>query len=468
MTRSRCECGEIGEKGLPTAGTVASILGLARSGTAVAKLLAEEGLEVTASDIAINDETVEAKKDLEGLGVEVFLGQHPLDKLRGSAFIVVSPGIPEDVPVMRAIKEDNLAIYSELEVASWYATSPIAAVTGTNGKTTTVEMVGQIAGITDLEVRVCGNVGNPLSAVCRDLGPQGWLIVEVSSSQLHHIRDFHPKVASILNISHDHLDRYDDFRAYVMDKGKILTNMGAGDFTVFNAQDPEVRSLVTGFQGTKVPFSINRADEGVYLRDKSVEWIREESREVLFDRDDLRLTGGHNLQNAMAAAVMACLMGASTSRLREGVRGITGLAHRLESVGDIRGIRFINDSKATNPGAVKVAIESFPGKVVLIVGGKEKGLDYSCLRSEVSKRVRTLVAMGECGERIITELGGDIPTRVVKSMREAVEKAYEAADEGETVLFSPGTSSFDMYRDYEERGIDFKSEVVRLRREMDS
>jgi UDP-N-acetylmuramoylalanine--D-glutamate ligase len=455
-------------KDLPTSGTVASILGLARSGSAVAKLLVAEGLVVIASDIAVNDETVKAKKDLEGLGVEVFLGQHPLDRLRESEFIVVSPGIPDDAPVMRAIQEDNLPIYSELEVASWYATSPIAAVTGTNGKTTTVGMVGHIAGIANLETRVCGNVGNPLSAVCQDLGPVGWLIVEVSSFQLHHMRDFHPKIASILNISHDHLDRYDDFRAYVMDKGKILTNMGVGDFIVYNAQDPEVRSLVAGFQGTTVPFSINETDEGVYLRDKRVEWMREKSREVLFDREDLRLAGDHNLQNAMAAAVMTCLMGASTSSLQEGVRGIAGLAHRLECVGDIRGIRFINDSKATNPGAVKVAIDSIPGKVVLIVGGKEKGLDYSCLRSEVSNKVRSLVAMGECGERIITELGGDISTQVVGSMREAVEKAFAAADEEDTILFSPGTSSFDMYRDYEERGIDFKSEVARLRKELDS
>lgn len=448
------------------AGSYVSVLGLARSGTAVAKLLAEEGYKVVASDIAVTEGTEEAERILEDIGVEVFLGCHPLDRIRLSDFVVVSPGIPGDTEVMSSLRSEGIQILSEIEVASWFTSSSIAAITGTNGKTTAVNMLGRIAVEAGLDARVCGNVGNPMSAVCRGIGPDGWLIVEVSSYQLHDIRDFHPAVAAILNISPDHLDRYEDYRSYIEDKKRIMRNMEKDDVLVFNSADPEVKDMASDFKGMAVPYSLGVLVEGIFPDEDRIERRRGGEREILFHRDDLSLIGDHNLQNAMAVAGMAWAMGVPTERIRAGLRGFAGLEHRLEDAGRVGGVRFINDSKSTNPGSLRVALESFPEKVILIIGGKEKGLDYSDLKGLIAEKVEYLVAMGECGARIVSEMTGQTECHFAGTMRDAVRKAYELAGEGGTVLLSPGTSSFDMYRDYEERGIDFKTEVSRLRNEV--
>jgi len=332
-----------GEKSIPAAGSQVSILGMARSGTAVAELLVEEGFRVLASDIAVNEETKSAKAALERCGVEVCIGEHPLDRLVESAFVVVSPGVPEDTPVMTALREQRVRVYSEIEVASWYASSPIAAVTGTNGKTTTVEMLGHIARYAGLENRVCGNVGNPLSSVCRDMGRDGWLIMEVSSFQLRHIRYFRPDVAAILNITPDHMDRYESYGEYVEDKGRILSNMGKSNVVVYNGMDPEVRSLLPGFQGRLIPFSLEELEEGVFPKSNQVIWKKPGSMEDLFEKNDVPLEGDHNLENSMVAALICRLMGIRISAIKEGIRGFTGLEHRLGAVEEVEGVRFIND-----------------------------------------------------------------------------------------------------------------------------
>jgi UDP-N-acetylmuramoylalanine--D-glutamate ligase len=451
------------EKCIPPTGSQVSVIGMARSGTAVAELLIEEGFRVLASDIAATEETKSAKESLERSGVEVWIGKHPLDRLIESAFAVVSPGVPENTPVMTALREKRVRVYSELEVASWYASSPIAAVTGTNGKTTTVEMLGHIARNAGLENRVCGNVGNPLSSVCRDMGRDGWLVTEVSSFQLRHIQHFCPDIAAILNITPDHMDRYESFGEYVEDKGRILSNMGKGNVVVYNKMDPDVRSLLPAFRGTLIPFSLEEPGDGVFLEGNQVMWKKAGTVEMLFEKSDVPIEGDHNLQNTMVAALIARLMGIQVSGIRDGIKDFIGLEHRLEVVEEVRGVRFVNDSKATNPGAVKVALLTFPGKIVLIAGGKEKGLDYSGLRDVVSSGVKCMVAMGECAGRLEDEFSGLVEVHVVKNMREAVIKAFEAAGRGGTVLLSPGTSSYDQYRDYEDRGRDFKTEVARLR-----
>ncbi len=451
-----------GGRHVPPAGSQVSVIGTARSGMAVSELLVKEGFRVFASDIAVTEETRKAKVSLEGSGVEVFIGEHPVDRIARSAFVVVSPGVAEDAPVMEELRRRGTRIYSEIEVASWYATSPIVAVTGTNGKTTTVEMLGHIAGTAGLDMRVCGNVGDPLSRACRDMDRNGWLITEVSSFQLHHVRRFRPDIAAILNITPDHMDRYLSYGDYVEDKGRILMNMGEGDVLVYNGMDPDVRSLLSGFKGTRIPFSLEKLTEGVCPDGDRVRWRRAGEEQTLFERSDVPLAGDHNLQNTMVAALIARLMGIRVSRIRDGIRSFKGLEHRLEFVGEVKGIRFVNDSKATNPGSVKVALNTFPGKVVLIAGGKEKGLDYSGLREDVSRGVECMVAMGECAGRLAEEFCDLVTVHVVRDMREAVNKAFEVSARGGTVLLSPGTSSYDQYRDYEERGRDFKTEVARL------
>jgi len=446
-------------------GTSVSVIGLARSGLSVARLMAGEGLRVLASDIAENDETLAAKGLLEGMGVEVHLGAHPIDRLAGSKFVVVSPGIPDDAPVMKELGERGVPVFSEIEVAGWYADAPIAAVTGTNGKTTTVLMVGHILQAAGMEARVCGNIGNPLSAACRGIGPGGWLVVEVSSFQLRHVRYFHPAISVILNVTADHMDRYGDFREYLDDKGRILMNVGKGDTVVYNAMDRHVPLILRGLKGRRIPFSLHELGEGVSPMGEDIVWRHGEEEEVLFSRDDLPLAGEHNLANAMAASAVARSVGVHAKGIRHGIHGITGLEHRLEPVGEVNGVRFINDSKSTNLASLRAGVEAFPGGIVLIVGGKEKGLDYSKLRDEIQKRVKFIVAMGECAGRMVEELGGGLPSCIVEGMREAVHSAFEASSEGDVVLLSPGTSSYDQYRDFEGRGADFKDEVARLGKE---
>ncbi len=444
------------------AGSRVCVLGMARSGVAAARLLAGKGLVVHASDSAVTDSTTRAGESLEGIGVDVSIGRHPLDRLLESAFVVVSPGIPDDVPVMSVLMEKGIPVYSEIEIAGWYATSPIVAVTGTNGKTTTVEMIGHLTGVANIEARVCGNVGNPLSAVCEDMGESGWLIVEVSSFQLQRTSHFHPCCSVILNVTPDHLDRYTDFQAYAADKARIMLNMNKDDIVIYNAEDPVVTAMVDRFTGFSVPFSTHGHDDGIRLDGDRIRWRHGEKETTLFGRGDLSLNGEHNLQNAMVAAAVASHLGASYEQIRRGLGEFRGLPHRLEMVREVNGIQFVNDSKATNPGAVKVALKALGGGIILLVGGREKGLDYTCLKEDVEGSVKAIVAMGECSERIVDELGSGIPAHIAVNMRDAVSRAFEVAEAGETVLLSPGTSSYDMYEDYERRGFDFKEEVKRL------
>jgi UDP-N-acetylmuramoylalanine--D-glutamate ligase len=439
-----------------------AVLGAARSGIAAASLLAQEGFRVFVSDLADTGETRRAAEELRARGIEVRLGSHPADRIRESAFVVPSPGIPEDAPVLRAARDAGLPLRGEIEVAAWYATSPIVAVTGTNGKTTTVNLIGRILEAAGRPCRVCGNVGNPLAAVCRDLGPEGWLVVEVSSFQLRHVRAFRPEISVILNVTPDHMDRYETFEAYAADKRRIFMNQAGEDMALFNEMDPAVPPLLAGFRGEAVPVSLGAEGAGVRLSGDRIVWRRPDGEETLFRREELPLAGDHNLLNAMTAAAVARRAGVEAAEIGPALAGFRGLAHRLEEVAVVGGVRFVNDSKATNPGAVAVALGAVGREIVLIAGGKEKGLDYTVLRAAAAGRVRRIVGIGECARRMVEEMAGGIPAVFASDMREAVERAFEAADGRGTVLLSPGTSSFDMYRDFEERGDDFKREVARL------
>jgi UDP-N-acetylmuramoylalanine--D-glutamate ligase len=447
------------------AGSRVSVLGAARSGIAAAILLSEEGYKVFVSDVSTSEETRRAKRELEERGVEVCLGDHPLQRIQASAFVVPSPGIPEEAPVMLSVRDAGLAVYSEIEVAGWFTKAPIAAITGTNGKTTTVNLIGTILDAAGRENRVCGNIGNPLSAVCRNIGAEGWLIVEVSSFQLRHIRDFRPTISAILNIMPDHMDRYETFEAYVEDKRRILVNQRERDILFYDGADPVISPLLSRFRGEAVPIFLREEGKGVYRKGAAIVWHRGGKLETLFNRDDLPLPGDHNLRNAMTAAAAVRRMGVAAEEIGPALRGFKGLEHRLEEVACVKGVRFINDSKATNPAAVKAALDTYRGEIVLIVGGKEKGLDYSGLKDDMAGKVKHIISIGECAKRVVDEVAGDVPATISGTMREAVRTAFDAAAGKGIVLLSPGTSSYDMYRDFEERGFDFKAEVVRLQRE---
>jgi len=447
-----------------------TVVGGARSGRAVAQLLAEAGAEVFLTEQGPPTEGLEAM--LDAAGVEYEFGGHTTHAIEAD-FFVLSPGVPTQSNIVQQAQRAGLSIYSEIEVASWFCEAPIVAITGTNGKTTTTSLTGHVfrqalADASGREAIVAGNIGYPFSDYVMDAGPEDVVVLEVSSFQLDHVDTFHPAVSVILNITPDHLDRYDhDFNAYAQAKFNIFRNQGTGDVVVYNRDDDLVRDYVTWAaeeQGMR-PLGFTLTDEprpGAYLQDDRI-FLRIEDGEPLMQRDELALRGRHNLYNSLAAAVSARVMEVERDVIRESLAGFEGVPHRLEEIRTVDGVLYVNDSKATNVNAVWYALESFDRPVVLIAGGRDKGNDYTDLKPLVRKGVRAVVAMGESAEKVYEELGTEAEERgKARSMEEALNLAQGFAESGDAVLLSPACSSFDMYENYEERGDIFRRLVKTL------
>ena len=447
-----------------------TVVGGARSGRAVAQLLAEAGAEVFLTEQGPSTEGLEDM--LDAAGVEYEFEGHTSRAIEAD-FFVLSPGVPTQSNIVQQAQRAGLSIYSEIEVASWFCEAPIVAITGTNGKTTTTSLTGHVfrqvlADASGREAIVAGNIGYPFSDYVMDAGPEDVVVLEVSSFQLDHVDTFHPAVSVILNITPDHLDRYDhDFNAYAQAKFNIFRNQGTGDVVVYNRDDDLVRDYVTWAaeeQGMR-PLGFTLTDEpgpGAYLQDDRI-FLRIEDGEPLMQRDELALRGRHNLYNSLAAAVSARVMEVERDVIRESLAGFEGVPHRLEEIRTVDGVLYVNDSKATNVNAVWYALESFDRPVVLIAGGRDKGNDYTDLKPLVRKGVRAVVAMGESAEKVYEELGTEAEERgKARSMEEALNLAQDFAESGDAVLLSPACSSFDMYENYEERGDIFRRLVKTL------
>ncbi|PQJ35417.1 UDP-N-acetylmuramoylalanine--D-glutamate ligase [Salinibacter sp. 10B] len=447
-----------------------TVVGGARSGRAVAQLLAEAGAEVFLTEQGPPTEGLEAT--LDAAGVEYEFGGHTTRAIEAD-FFVLSPGVPTQSNIVQQAQRAGLSIYSEIEVASWFCEAPIVAITGTNGKTTTTSLTGHVfrqalAEASGREAIVAGNIGYPFSDYVMDAGPEDVVVLEVSSFQLDHVDTFHPAVSVILNITPDHLDRYDhDFNAYAQAKFNIFRNQGTGDVVVYNRDDDLVRDYVTwaAEEQRMRPLGFTLTDEpgpGAYLQDDRI-FLRIEDGEPLMQRDELALRGRHNLYNSLAAAVSARVMEVERDVIRESLAGFEGVPHRLEEIRTVDGVLYVNDSKATNVNAVWYALESFDRPVVLIAGGRDKGNDYTDLKPLVRKGVRAVVAMGESAEKVYEELGAEAEERgKARSMEEALNLAQGFAESGDAVLLSPACSSFDMYENYEERGDIFRRLVKTL------
>jgi UDP-N-acetylmuramoylalanine--D-glutamate ligase len=436
------------------------VIGLARSGAAVARLMAREGARVYASDVADGEKPAAAAEALRTEGIDAEVGGHDRGRLAACDWIVVSPGVPPAATVLQDPDVRSRPIYGELEVASWFARAPITAITGTNGKTTTTELLGAIARGAGLEASVAGNVGRAFSAAVLEDGEVDWYVLEVSSFQLGRIEMFRPKVAVVLNLTADHLDRYTGMEEYARDKARIAENQGADDHLCLNAEDPALASFGAGRRVRRHWFHrYAPVERGAMVEEGWIALAGEPSAGRVLQVGRLEIPGEHNLQNALAATLAASLMGIGREAIAEGLAHFTGVRHRLETVAVHEGVTYVNDSKATNVESTEVGLKAFDAPLIVILGGRHAGAPYGPLKPHLAARARRVLAIGEAAGRIAAELGDVVPVDLAETLENAVEIAHALARPGDVVLLSPACKSYDQFRDFEERGERFRSLV---------
>jgi UDP-N-acetylmuramoylalanine--D-glutamate ligase len=447
---------------VPYKNTTVTVIGAARSGLAVARLLKNLRAHVFVSDSKPAKQMREASEALEAMGVPFEFGKHSA-KVQESEIVVLSPGVPDTTPVVRLAAQRGKKIISEIEVAGEVCKAPIVAITGTNGKTTTTALVHAMVAAGGRKAIMAGNIGTAFSSVVEDADEKCVVVLEVSSFQLDHIDAFRPKVAVLLNITPDHLDRYDSFEEYVQSKFRVAENQKGRDVFVYNHDDATVRTFAETLTIKTSPFSLNGKVPGAWLADGMI-MVRDARRdEDVVPVSDLKIRGRHNVANAMAALLAARAVETPLDAVREALRTFRGVEHRIEFVRTLGGISYYNDSKATNVDSVRIALESFSEKVVLIMGGRDKEAPYAPLRELVRNGVAAIVLIGEGAHRIENELGQYAPCVHANDMADAVEKARANAARGESVLLSPACASYDMFDNFEHRGRAFKECVVALR-----
>jgi len=447
------------------------VVGLARSGIAAAAFLARRGARVVAADRKPADELSEEALSLRALGVELDLGEHRAATFAGASLVVVSPGVPWDLPELETLRQKGVPVMAELELAFRSLKGTVAAVTGTKGKSTTTAALGAMLREAGWDARVGGNIGEPLINLVEGSGPDTLFVVEASSFQLEGTQTFRPKVCVFLNLSADHLDRHPSLEAYARAKGRIFSNQGEADWAVVNADDPAALGLARQGRARILRFSVEEGrapllesepgDVAFVANGEALLRIGGRS-ETLFPIASVRLPGRHLAGDLLAAAAAARLLGAPGQAIARAVSSFGGVEHVLERVALINGVSFFNDSKATNVEAARNSLEAFAGPVLPILGGRYKGGDFGALRPTLARRGRAVLAIGEARERVAGALADVVPIVWCDSLREAVELAYRGAEPGDTVLLAPACSSFDMFRDYAERGRAFKGEVLRL------
>ena len=443
------------------------VVGLGRSGVSAARFLVNRGAKVTVTDRAPVESLAEPAAELDGLGILLKLGGHDVHDFEAADLVVLSPGVPHTLPILEPAWAKGTPVIGEMELASGFISQPILAVTGTNGKTTTTELIGNMLENSRRRVFVGGNIGTPLIAYADGIHPRAdVVVVEVSSFQLDTSVDFRANTAVMLNITDDHLDRYPSFSAYADAKWRIFKNQQVTDAAILNAMDTTVAAMIKKrpIKARCQLFSDQAIATGVQILKDKILLFDAGMENGCFNLDKTALIGPHNRENIAAACLAARQQGATDAGIQQAIDEFNALAHRLETVGMIRGVRFVNDSKATNVDAVKRALECFDKPVVLIMGGQNKKGDFTHLKSRVRQRVKTLVAMGEAKDEIVTALAGDPQMGILEaeSMQDAVEKAFRAATGGETVLLSPACASFDMFDNYAQRGNRFREIVERL------
>jgi len=434
------------------------VVGLARSGQAAARLLAARGARVRGVDSGDPD----GAGRLREAGVEVFLDSDGLALLEGTRTVVKSPGVPREAPVIAAALERGVDVVGELELAWRALPNRTVGVTGTNGKTTTVELLGHVYRSAGEPVALAGNVGTPLSELPGAVDPEATVICECSSFQLEDSEFFAPECAVFLNLAPDHLDRHRDLGSYLAAKLRIFANQGNDDVAVYNADEAELAGVDLGGCARRLAFCVGAAPDCEVALAKGTIFY---DGEPLLAVEELGLLGEHNVANAMAAAAAALSMGLGREAVREGLRSFAGVPHRLELVAEVGGVRFVNDSKATNVASAIVGLRAFGGGVHAILGGSEKGEPFAPLLDPIRERCTAAYLTGATADRLAEELApvvADVPLRRCADLEDAVRQAAAAAAPGETVLLSPACASFDAFENFEVRGARFRAIVEEL------
>jgi UDP-N-acetylmuramoylalanine--D-glutamate ligase len=438
------------------------VVGLGKSGVASALFLKAHGARVTVSDTKSGDELRNEIPALLDQGITVETGGHGERTFRGQDLIVVSPGVPVDAPPLTQARSLGESVIGEIELAAQFLPGPIIAITGSNGKTTTTTLAGEIMTAGGFPTLVGGNIGTPAISLAEQAKQETAIVLEVSSFQLETIQTFRPKVAVVLNVTPDHLDRHRTFEIYVDAKARIFENQQASDFAVLNADDP---TCVTMASRTKAQvFWFSRQKEvklGAWVDAGKILFRDGSSQREILRVSEIPLKGAHNLENVLAAACAGALMGCAPGKIRQAVRNFKAVEHRLEFVATVDGVDYYNDSKATNVDATIKALESFPAYIHLILGGKDKGSDYSVLNDLLRQRVKRVYTIGAAAAKIESQIV--FPKNEIihaETLENAVRKAHATAQPGDVVLLAPACASFDQFKNYEHRGQVFK-EIVR-------
>ena len=451
------------------------MMGAARSGIACARFLAARGATVALNDSKSIENWSTKALALRGEGVGVLPGDVPGWLLDQTELVVISPGIPASAIPIRYAERAGAEVIGEVELASRYLKGRIVAITGSNGKTTTTALIGELLGAAGIPSQVGGNIGTPLISLVESSRDDGWTVVELSSFQLETIVKFHPSVAVVLNVTPNHMDRYESFTDYAAAKHRIFMNQVPGDLAVLNADDEIVSSWAKGLRAYVTRFSVkSELEEGLFLRGREIVSRTTTSERALLMSDEMKLRGRHNVENVLAALAAGLACGAAPESMRQTIKRFEPVEHRLELVSEIEGVKYYNDSKATSVDATLKALEAFAdegeddagresGKIVLILGGRGKKAPYAPLSCLIRERVRKLILIGEDADTIATELGDFAPNERATDMKDAVELSFQAAKPGDTVLLAPACASFDMFDSFEHRGKVFKEEVSSLK-----
>ncbi len=454
---------------LPYKFTDVSIIGAARSGIAAARLLKSNGYNVFLSDSASEKELEKSIIDeVRSLQVEYEFGKHSGNVYKGE-LMVLSPGVPQDSEVVKTALSRKINVISEIELGYWFCKGKIISITGTNGKTTTTTLTGEIFKDAGLETYVCGNIGTAFCDVVSKISSDGIAVLETSSFQLDNIKKFKPYISVLLNITPDHLDRYNtNYRDYIKSKLKVFENQDSKDFFIYNFDDDTISAnLGKNIKAKFIPFSIkhnltDKFDTCAYLENTRLSFSSDGKKEGIIDRDKLIIKGSHNVYNCLAAISAAKVYGIDSEKIHSTLSSFQGVEHRLEFVRELNGVKYYNDSKATNVNSVCYALEGFDEPIILILGGKDKGNDYSEIEKLVLEHVKHIVAIGSSKMKIFDYFNTLLPVTLAEDMWDAVRKSFDLSKRGDVVLLSPACASFDMYKNFEHRGTEFKKLVNEL------
>ena len=441
------------------------LVGLAKTGISTIKCLAKYGADITVNDIKTEDQLEEIIAEIKDIdGIKYILGHHP-ENISDIDMVVVSPGVPLDLPFIKKVIEENKELIGEVELAYELANKPyFVGITGTNGKTTTTSLTGEIFEKAGKETYVVGNIGNPVIDAVQAANEGASFVTELSSFQLESIKDFRPSVSAVLNITEDHMNRHHTMENYIDAKARVFMNQDKENFCVLNYDDELTRALAEKCNANVVFFSrLEKLEKGIYVENGDI-IIDIDEKINLMKVCELSLPGGHNLENCMAAAAMAYVSGIDIEVIREVLKTFKAVEHRLEFVKEVEGVKYVNDSKGTNPDSTIKAVQAYENPIILIAGGYDKGSTYDELLEIAKKNVKTLVLLGQTADKIeeAARRIGFTDIHRVEDMKEAVKTCHDIAKKGDIVLLSPACASWGMYKNFEVRGKDFKDNVNSL------